>query len=190
MRGGYDGTPSIFDNISKDDLIIAFFPCTRFEARIPLLFRGEATQQKKWTIFQKMEYAMSLHEELHRYYLLICKLVLIAEKKGLRLVIENPCTQPHYLTTYWCLKPKIVDMDRTENGDYYKKPTQYWFINCEPEYNIIFESLDYVSTKVIAHVNKRNKVNDSDVDRKTQRSLIHPQYANRFIRHYLIDEEE
>lgn len=42
--GGYDGKPSIFDKIAKDDLILAFFPCTRFEARVPLLFRGEAFQ--------------------------------------------------------------------------------------------------------------------------------------------------
>lgn len=29
IRGGYEGKPSIFDNIDKDDLILAFFPCTR-----------------------------------------------------------------------------------------------------------------------------------------------------------------
>lgn len=171
--------------MSKDDLILAFFPCTRFEARIPLWFRGEAQQQKNWDIFQKMEYSMDLHDELHEYYLLISKLVLIAEKRGLRLIIENPYMQPHYLTTYWCIRPTIIDMDRTQNGDYFKKPTQYWFINCKPENNIIFEALDYVPTKVIAKIKKEN-----DVSVKTQRSLIHPQYANRFIRHYIIDEQE
>lgn len=45
---GYQGEPSLFDKISPDDLIFAFFPCTRFEARVPLLFRGQATQQKDW----------------------------------------------------------------------------------------------------------------------------------------------
>lgn len=32
--------------IKKEDLIIAFFPCTRFEAKVPLWFRGQAQQQK------------------------------------------------------------------------------------------------------------------------------------------------
>lgn len=99
IRGGYDGKPSIFDKIAKDDLILAFFPCTRFEARVPLLFRGEAFQQKKWSIRQKMEYSIQLHEELNELYVLISKLVCIAEKRKLKLIIENPYTQPHYLTT-------------------------------------------------------------------------------------------
>lgn len=183
IRGGYEGKPSIFDNISQDDLIIAFFPCTRFESRIPLWFRGQAQQQKNWNVFQKLEYAMNLHNELHDFYLLISKLAWIAYKKGLKLVIENPYMQPHYLTTYWCLQPTIIDKDRTLNGDYYEKPTQYWFINFEPKYNWIFEPIEYVEKQIIAKVKKKDGLSV-----KTQRSMIHPQYANRFIREYLIDE--
>ena len=184
IRGGYEGKPSIFDNISKNDLILAFFPCTRFESRIPLWFRGEAQQQKNWTIFQKLDYSMNLHDELHEFYLLISKLVYVAKKKGLRMVIENPYMQPHYLTTYWCLRPTLIDKDRTQNGDYYQKPTQYWFINCEPYYNLVFEPLDYVERQVIAKVKKKDGLSV-----KTQRSMIHPQYANRFIRQYLIEQQ-
>lgn len=185
IEGGYQGKPSIFDNISTDDLILAFFPCTRFESRVPLWFRGEAQQQKNWTIFQKLDYSMNLHDELHEFYLLISKLVYVAKKKGLRMVIENPYMQPHYLTTYWCLRPTLIDKDRTQNGDYYQKPTQYWFINCEPYYNLVFEPLDYVERQVIAKVKKKDGLSV-----KTQRSMIHPQYANRFIRQYLIDYKE
>lgn len=185
IRGGYDGKPSIFDKISPDDLILAFFPCTRFESRVPLWFRGEAQQQKNWDIYQKLDYSMNLHDELHEFYLLISKLVYVAKKKGLRMVIENPYMQPHYLTTYWCLRPTLIDKDRTQNGDYYKKPTQYWFINFEPHYNLVFEPLDYVETQVISKVKKKDGLSV-----KTQRSMIHPQYANRFIREYLIDEKE
>lgn len=181
IRGGYEEKPSIFDNFSKDDIILAFFPCTRFEARIPLWFRGEAQQQKKWSVEQKLTYAMDLHNELHEFYLLVTKLVLIAKKRGLNLVIENPYMQPHYLTTYWAIKPTIIDRDRTEDGDYYQKPTQYFFINFEPKYNLVFEPIDYVETKVISRVKKTDGVSV-----KTQRSMIHPQYANRFIRKYLI----
>ena len=92
--------------------------------------------------------------------------------------------QPHYLTTYWCVKPSMVDMDRTNNGDYYKKPTQYFFINCEPQCNFVFEPLDYVETQVIAKVKKKG-----DLSVKTQRSMIHPQYASRFIRQYILNND-
>lgn len=183
IEGGYKGEPSIFDKITKDDLILAFFPCTRFEAKIPLMFRGEAFQQKNYTDEQKLETSITLHNELHRNYILISELVLIAIHKGLKLVIENPYTAPHYLTTYWCIKPKIIDKDRRENGDYMKKPTQFFFINCEPKQNIVFESLDYVEQRKCDYITKKN----TGKNRTVARSEIHPQYASRFIRQYLID---
>lgn len=176
LGGGYEGKPSIFDQITPDDLVLAFFPCTRFESKIPLAFRGEARQQKKWSIVDKLEYSMKLHEELHRNYMLISKMSHIAIKRRLRLVIENPYTQPHYLTTYWCIKPRIIDTNRRLNGDYYEKPTQFWFLNFEPKQNLVFEPIDYVEKKII-----------KDVHNTAERSEIHPQYASRFIRQYLID---
>ena len=60
IRGGYHNEPSIFDRIKKDDLIIAFFPCTRFEAKVPLWFRGQAKQQKNWDDIKKLEFLGSL----------------------------------------------------------------------------------------------------------------------------------
>ena len=65
----YEGKPSIFDKVSKDDLCIAFFPCTRFECQAPLLFRGENSRQNGWSDVQKLEYSMNLHNELHDLYI-------------------------------------------------------------------------------------------------------------------------
>ena len=79
--GWYHNEPCIFDGIKKDDLIIAFFPCTRFEAKVPLLFRGQAQQQKNWDVIKKLEYSMKLHNELHELYELISQLVVVAEKR-------------------------------------------------------------------------------------------------------------
>lgn len=96
---------------------------------------------------------------------------------------ENPYSVQHYLTKYWCLKPSLIDQDRTENGDYFKKPTQYWFIGFEPKNNLVFEALEYVEPikQIDLWGTKKEDV--------AMRSMIHPQYANRFIRQYLIDEE-
>lgn len=176
------GGASIFDKISQDDLILAFFPCTRFEARVPLLFRGEAPGMKKWTDIQKLEYSIQCQKELTDLYILLSEMVIVVKRKGLRMVIENPYTQPHYLTTYWCLKPTIIDKDRRNDGDYYKKPTQYWFINFEPKYNLVFEPLEYIETRTIETV-----TGTDCTTRQTERSLISTQYASRFIRKYLID---
>lgn len=180
IGGAYDGKPSLFDKIKKDDLILAFFPCTRFETKIIMRMKGDSFGQDKWSIDRRLEYSMKLHDEMNDMYQLISKMVIVCVRKNLRLVIENPKSTPHHLMDYWCVKPTIIDKDRTKNGDYYKKPTQYWFINCEPKYNLVFESLEYVETKRIDYV--------KGSDRKTERSLMHPQYANRFIRQYLIDE--
>lgn len=183
IEKAYDGEKSVFDNITPDDLIMAFFPCTRFEAKIPLSFRGESFQQKKWSDKQKLIYSMELHKELHRNYMLISEMVCICLDRGLKMVIENPYTAPHYLTTYWCLKPNLIDKNRRMNGDFMKKPTQFWFINCEPKQNLVFEPLDYVEVRREEYL-----TGGGGKTRQVRRSEIHPQYANRFIRQYIIDE--
>ena len=184
IEKAYKGGRSIFDNMTENDILLAFFPCTRFEARVPLLFRGEAHQQKNWSDVQKLEYDIKLHDELHELYVLLCKLCITAIRRGIKLIIENPCTQPHYLTTYFCLKPSIMDKDRTLNGDYYKKPTQFWFINCKPLNNLVFEPLEVVERRVISRV----KGNDT-CSCTTVRSMIHPQYARRFIKQYILQKK-
>lgn len=181
IRGGYKNEPSIFDNITPDDLILAFFPCTYFEVQSQLWFSGNNYAQQKWDIRKKCECALKRHNELNEFYCLLNKLVIICCDRGLQIIIENPYMQPHYLTTYWCVKPDVIDMDRTKNGDYYKKPTQYFFINRKPKYNLVFEALDYVKPKIVGKLKK-----EGEMSVKTQRSMIHPQYASRFIRQYLI----
>ena len=181
-EGGYQGKPSIFDKITQDDLILAFFPCTRFEQQILLWFRGDSKQQKNDNELKKLEKDLVLHNELSRNYSMITKLAIVCLRKNIPLVFENPYSEQHYLQKYWCLKPTIIDRNRRDNGDYYKKPTQYWFIGFQPKNNLVFEPIDYVEQK---------KINDLWGTKKedvAERSMIHPQYANRFIRQYLIDD--
>lgn len=80
----YDGEPSLFDEIGEADLVFAFFPCTRFEAKIPLDFRGERHGLENWTDEQKLERSMKLHEELHGLYMRICKLFSICLRGGVQ----------------------------------------------------------------------------------------------------------
>lgn len=180
----YEGQPSLFDEIGACDLVLAFFPCTRFEAQIQMAFAGVKHGSEHSTDTQRLEYSMKLHEELHRLYMLICKLFVIANRGGWRMIVENPATQPHYLTTYFPIKPALIDRDRTKNGDFYKKPTQYWFVNCEPEQNMFLEALEHVKAE-----NIERQTWQAGISRAVRRSLMHPQYARRFIKAYILDQE-
>lgn len=184
IEGGYLGEKSIFDNIAQDDLILAFFPCTRFSSKIPPWLRGESYSQTNWNDTKKLKYAMDLHNEINKNYALISKMVCVAIDKSIKMVIENPYDHAHYLTMFWSIKPKIIDKNRRMNGDKFKKPTQYFFINCEPKNNIIFENYEAQKEEWIKYVRAKD-----GKSRQMLRSEIHPQYANRFIRQFLIDQE-
>ena len=175
IEKAYNNEKSIFDSIQKDDLIMAFFPCIRFEDQIQMHFRGTATQYKKYSDIEKLEVDLKLHKELSKLYELVTKLTIVCIRKDIPLIIENPYSTTHYLTKYWAISAKVIDKDRTLRGDFYEKPTQYWFINCEPKQNIIFEAYAWNKKKII-----------SDTHNKTERSLISSDYANRFIREFIL----
>ena len=187
----YDGQESIFDRIKKDDLILAFFPCVRFENQIMLSLRGQKHGMERWSIRQKMEHDMKLLSEVKHMYDLVNKMFIVCMDKELKLVMENPYSEEHFLRRYWCFPPSIIDRDRRMNGDYFKKPTQYWFLNIEPKNNLVFEPLEHFDFDSSDRIRLMTKEDADKIGAKTikqARSMIHPQYANRFIRQYLIDE--
>lgn len=157
IENAYNKEKSIFDNITEEDTILAFFPCVRFENQIELHFRGTCNLLRKWSDEQKLEYDLKLHRELDLMYETITKLAIVCIRKKIPLIIENPYSTTHYLVKYWAIPSKIVDKDRTLRGDYYEKPTQYWFINCEPKYNMIFEAYSWNKKKNIGHTNPRSR---------------------------------
>lgn len=127
IEKAFDDKKSIFDTFTPEHLIFAFFPCVRFENQIMLFFRGQANQQQNYTIEEKMLYDLRLIDELSHFYKLVNKMFIVCSRRGLRLIMENPYSKEHFLTRYWCLLPAIIDKDRRDNGDYFAKPTQYFF---------------------------------------------------------------
>lgn len=178
IEEAYENRESIFDDITQNDLIIAFFPCIRFEDQIQMHFRGTATQMRNWTNEQKLGNDLKLHKELTNLYELVTKLAIVCLRRKIPLIIENPYSTTHYLVKYWAIPATIIDMDRTVRGDYYKKPTQYWFIGLEPKQNMVLEAYTINNKKTIEQVHN-----------KTERSLIAPEYANRFIREFILEEK-
>lgn len=178
IEQAYSGEESVLDRVGGGELVFAFFPCTQFETQKTLWFRGDNYAQRNWSDKQNLEYAMNLHKILHEYYELISKLVLIAMQRDWHLVIENPYSEDHYLVRYFPIKAKLIDKDRRRDGDYFQKPTQYWFVNFEPKCNFVLEPLEPVRKRVVTNLKPNSK----------ERSEIHPQYARRFIKQYIIEE--
>lgn len=175
IEKAYRKENSVFDKITPDDLIMAFFPCVRFEEQIRLGFRGEQYQLKNYTDEQKLEYDLKLHSELAKLYELVTKLAIVCLRKSFQLIIENPWSERHYLRQFWALKPKIIDKNRRLKGDYYIKPTQYWFIGCEPKDNFVLEPIEITQNKTVEYVNNA-----------VERSLISKNYARRFIKEFIV----
>lgn len=198
INRAYDGKTSIFDKVGPEDLIMAFFPCVRFENQINLFFRGQAYQQTSWTDEERMLYDMNLLDEVRELYHLINKLFIVCIRGGYRLIVENPFSEEHFLRRYWCLQPSVIDRDRRENGDYSKKPTQYWFVNCTPEQNVLFEAIpdNSLLPETDEQLDRWASMKTIDFqkmgagDRRTARSMIHPDYADRFIRQYITEGSE
>lgn len=104
------------------------------------------------------------------------KLIWIAYEKNIRMIIENPATAPNYLITGQNFPtPTIIDNDRTRRGDYFKKPTAYWFFNCEN------------TNGFTPQQDKKQKIIDKCKPSKEaglcseERSMISPDYARNFI---------
>ena len=181
---------TIFDKISKDDLVFAFFPCTHFTEKTSLNSRCELANMEKKGLdddFSKLAYSKQIISQTHNNYILLCSLCQIALTKGFKLIIENPnSVNPNFLKMYFPLKPTISIDDRSRYGDFYKKPTNFWFINFKPSYNFIFENIEQREIYNIETGCKKQK----GISLKVARSLMSPEFANRFIREFILSEKE
>lgn len=179
----YMGGVSIFDNIKQSDLIIAFFPCIYFEAlQMPYYTNRNNNNKKEGK--EKFDIILDRIEKREKLYKLLYKLVAIVEIRGFKLIIENPATQPHYLLfseNFYC-KPTFIDNNRRLRGDYYRKPTAYWFFNIKPTFGQSF-----ATPKLIKTVNSRQHGAGGICN--AERSEISPEYAKNFICDFILGKE-
>lgn len=184
IRGGYNGEPSIFDNITKDDLIMAFFPCIYFCEKSQASFAFTCINYRKLNDSQKVAKILERESNRNEFYTLLLQLVGVCIKKGLRLIIENPYSPVHFLTNNFVKPPTIIDKDRTRRGDYFKKPTAYWFFNCENTIGFTWQK------------NKKQKsISKCKGGAKAglcseERSMISPDYARNFICDFIIGKQQ
>lgn len=179
IQKAHKGGKSIFDKIDKDDLIFAFFPCIRFTQMAELFFKQLGKQYYNKSEYEKISTAMQAEHERKDLFILFSKMVQVCMQKKLKIIIENPYSTNHYLVQYFPIKAKLIDMDRRERGDFFQKPTQYWFINCEPSYNID-------ALFIVQNIQRIKKcINDLPFGSK-ERSEISPEYAEQFIKEFIL----
>lgn len=185
IEKAYDDKPSIFDEIGKDDLIMAFFPCIYFETIQQLYFALSKNDFRNKPMTFQIDYAIDRLEKRTYFHKLIYKLTWLSYSKYLRLVIENPATAPNYLITGQNFPtPTIVDNNRMMRGDYFKKPTAYWFFNCEPTHGKSYQNDK--KQKIIDKCKPSAKAGICS----EERSMISPDYARNFICDFILGKEQ
>ena len=178
------GQESIFDNMTKDDLIMAFFPCIYFCATSQMAFSYGYTNYRKLNILEKTEKILERSKNREYFFSLAVKMLTVAKYRDLRLVMENPWSEQTFLKANFVMPPTFVDNNRMLRGDYYVKPTAYWFINSEPT-----NGKSYQNDKEKKTIMKSKGASKAGICSE-ERSMISPDYARNFICDFILGKEQ
>lgn len=182
IEDAYDGKPSVFDAVTKDDLIMAFFPCIEFSCVAQMWFSEGQRDYKKWDAKRMFDYMLAKSKSRQYMFDLLYKFVGVCKIKCIRMIFENPWGLNTYLkTNVFIKKPDVIDKDRTKRGDFRVKPTAYWFWNCSPTHSISNER----PHKEVKNHNQLKKAPKAGLCSE-ERSMIDPSYARNFICDFIL----
>ena len=128
------------------------------------------------------------------------------------MIAENPWHPTNFTNHFWFARTTLIDKDRTRRGDYFRKPTAYWFINCTPTHGETYQQTPKDKIRSITAGSgtqrARTKIRESGICDKTEldrmfvrhktdtglcdeeRSMISPDYARNFICDFIIGKEQ
>ena len=182
IEDAYDGKPSLFDNITPDDLIMAFFPCIYFSCLSQMAMTWGCVNYRKKTVREATDLILERTKDREKFYTLAIKMLATAKERGLRLIMENPWSMQTYLKANFVIPPTIIDKDRSLRGDHFKKETAYWFINCTPT-----DGKSYQPAHKVRVLDKKGAVKGICSE---ERSMISPDYARNFICDFILGKEQ
>ena len=184
IEKAYDGGgTSIFDSMSCEDLIMAFFPCIYFSSLSQMDMCWTAVNNRCRPLKVATDEILERSKNREYFYSLAVKMLAVASIRGLRLIMENPWSMQTYLKANFVLPPTFIDKDRSLRGDNYKKPTAYWFINCEPTYG--FTEQRCKPQRILDTRGSKQKGICSE-----DRSMLSPDYARNFICDFILGKEQ
>lgn len=105
IEDAYDGRPSLFDTITKDDLIMAFFPCIYFSCLSQMAMTWGCVNYRKKTVHEATDLILERARDRERFYTLAVKMLATAKERGLRLIMENPWSMQTYLKANFVTPP-------------------------------------------------------------------------------------
>ena len=165
-------------------MIIAFFPCIYFIGSTnPCYFRLENINYKCLTLDEKLETILDRARKREYFYELLYKLIGTCLKKNIRIILENPYSSQHFLCNNFFGPPTIIDKNRMLRGDYFQKPTGYWFFNCEPTYGESFQN-DKEQKRIWDMKQGKGGLCSEE------RSMISPDYARNFICDFILGKTQ
>lgn len=179
IEAAYDRRRSVFDAILEDDLIFAFFPCVYFSTVSQLCMRHSASIYKNLPLRETNARILTRIANREKFYSLLIKLYTIAVERKLRLIIENPYSLDTYLKSIF-FPPTFVDKNRMLRGDYFKKPTAYWFVNFEKK-NGYSHQEDKTQKRI--ECCRCAKIPGTC---SSERSMISEDYARNFINDFIL----
>ena len=171
----YNDLPSIFDNMTSDDLIVSFFPCTYFSVQNELIISGRMSSMLTWNEQKRNEYILNRKKDREKMFELLLKYIEICKKKKIPMIFENPYLRSYLLSRNELKPPTIIINDRRILGDNHIKPTGFWFYNLEPTYFTEYLKLNNEPTLI-----------HSKLSNKTLRSHIHSDFALNFVNKFIL----
>ncbi len=183
----YEGLASVFDGIGKDDLVVAFFPCIYFCAASMTAFNLDTVNYRKMSHAEQIRKILARSAKRSEFYDLLVKFVGVVLERGIRMVLENPWAEQHYLKGGNFLKPPtFVDIDRTRRGDFFVKPTAFWFWNCEPTVGFTYQP---TAPEKIRRVLSAKSSKTAGICSE-ERSMISPDYARNWICDFILGKPQ
>ena len=187
IERAYEGGASLFDTITKDDLIMAFFPCIEFSCVAQMWFSLGQRDYKTWPYKKRIDYMLEKNRRRTYMYDLFMKFSGVCLDRGLRMIMENPWSEQTYLKQNVILKsPSLIDRDRTKRGDWMKKPTAYWYWNCEPTNGTSYQQTPADKQRRITDMKKAPRAGLCSEERST----ISPDYARNFICDFILGKKQ
>lgn len=172
---------------------MAFFPCIKFCSVMEQMQHEDfydASQRKRKDygtqeyFIQKWKTLRNQSQERFYFYDVALKFAAICQIKGLRMIMENPWHPTNFTNHFWFLRTSVIDNDRTRRGDYFRKPTAYWFINCDPTYGFT----EQTDKKRIRILDCKGGIEAGMCSE--ERSMISPDYARNFICDFILGKEQ
>lgn len=184
IEDAYAGRASVWDSIGTQDLVLAFFPCIYFNATSQMLFSFTHRNYRYLSVKEKAEKVLERSRKREEYFRLAVMMMAVAKDKGIPLIMENPWSEQTFLKGNFVAAPTLVDTNRMMRGDVFKKPTAYWFVNCEPTHGKTVQMDKKKRTIIGEKPLKGGGICNKD------RSMISPDYARNFICDFIIGKEQ